>query len=130
MGIDSAYCKLFFARNGGQFTDTGLPIFRRGVKALCPRPFDCQTCQIMQSWLSGLPSSGWSPSWECVECLKKSQSLPADEGRLVQGFFQSARPGPGQGDPFDVDEDSPPLSGCPLCGFPTSFLQLVLRIAR
>jgi hypothetical protein len=128
MGVIREYCKLYFANNGGQFTDTGLPIFQRGIRANCPKPFDCYDCNIMQRWLAELHADGWATSWECTECLKRS--LPNEADRQVQGFFQSGRPSPGNGDPFDVDEDRPSLVCCPICGFQTSFLQLVLRRVR
>jgi hypothetical protein len=123
------YCKLYFHSNGGEFTDTGMPIFRKGVRALCRRPFDCYDCTLMQRWLEVLPADGWTPSWECTECLEKSRRLPDNVARELQGFYQSGRPAPGQGDPLDTDEDRPSLIGCPVCGYPTFFLQLVLRRA-
>jgi hypothetical protein len=131
-----SFCKILFGKNGGSFTETGLPILQPGeldddtqVRGKCSRAYDCGSCSYMQEWLVSLQEKGWHVGWECDRCLRESRYSDAETGvtRQVQGFFQAGRKKDKTQDDPDFDPDLPGLEGCTKCGWESSFLQLVLR---
>ena len=124
-----AFCKVLFWKNGGQFTPTGLPIFKHRIRGRCSRAFDCGACSYLQEWIAYLASQGWSWGWECDKCLKETKKTDEANGlvRSVQGFYQAGRRSDRTPDDPDYDPDRPGLEGCTTCGWETSFLQLVVR---
>lgn len=127
-----AFCKILFAKNGGRFTATGLPIVNEGARGYCDRAFDCIMCIYLQEWVQVLIQQGWQASWECDACLKATKGSDEAAGveRQVQGFYQAGRAADLQPTSSDYDPDRPALDGCQRCGWETSFLQLVLRRSR
>lgn len=124
-----AFCKILFAKNGGRFTDTGLPITNEGARGQCDRAYDCISCVYLEEWVQLLANDGWEIGWECDACLKNTDEHDDMTGveRRVQGFYQAGRPPEDPPSSEDYDPDRPALSGCTRCGWGTSFLQLVLR---
>jgi len=134
-----AFCKVFFAKNGGTFTEYGLPIFSAAdhseeypARGYCDKAFDCGSCAYLQEWLWSLYDKGWEIGWECDQCLRDTirQDFYDKTERKVEGFFQSGRPKLPVDHPdywHEHDEDSGGLEGCTRCGWGSSFLQLVLR---
>lgn len=128
-----AFCKILFAKNGGTFTQTGLPIMQKGVRGKCNRAFDCGSCPHMQEWITAqVQKEGWDWGWECGKCLRETRATDEAQNieRAVQGFFQSGRRKDLTPDDPDYDSDLPGLEGCTRCGWESSFLQLVLRRQR
>jgi hypothetical protein len=116
----TAFCPLYFSAHGGRFTDRGHPIFSDQVPGLCDRAFDCGTCSEVSNWVSQMVPAGYRVGWECDKCLK--ETLFEDRGlgvhRVLPGLYQSSQP----------DEYEPGfLSGCTRCGWPGTFLQIILR---
>lgn len=128
-----AFCKVFFWKNGGQFNDTGLPVFEDDVRGNCDRAWDCGVCTYLGEWIEWLASQGWEWGWECDRCLRLTLAKDRHEGveRHVQGFYQAGRRSDlSPSDPeykWEGDPDLPALEGCTRCGEGTSFLQLVIR---
>jgi hypothetical protein len=125
-----AFCKVMFGWNGGEFSETGLPLAsEEEVRALCDRAYDCGACTALGTWLASLAAQGWTWGWECDKCVKDSRSVDAARGvrRVPQALYQAGRRRDRlPGDP-EYDPDLPGLEGCTTCGWESSFLQLVLR---
>lgn len=132
-----AWCPLLFARYGGAFTKSGVPIFagekldldqRDGpsdgmpIRGKCDRGYDCGHCYVLHEWLESLVKDGWWFGWECDACLRRSEWSDKETMiRSLPGIYQS-------GVQYeDDDRYEPPLDGCTNCGWQSSFLQLVLR---
>ena len=125
--MGEAFCKLLFAKNGGRFTKTGMPIFEKEAKGTCQRGFDCHECGLIHEWVQSLEKNGYAASWECDSCLRK----PDEKGveRFVTEYYHGGQSGLAPDDP-EFDPDIGGLPGCMSCGFRTSFLQLILRCKR
>ena len=127
-----AFCPILFGKNGGQFDDKGLPVFAtrqdKAVRGRCDEAFDCGTCPFLSEWVAVQVNNGWSVGWECQGCLKGSKKLDEVAGikRILPGYYQAGRK-PYPPDHQDHDTDRPALEGCTVCGYESSFLQLVLR---
>lgn len=122
--VNTAFCPLFFAKNGGSFTKRGHPISEEDTRGACDRAFDCASCTLMHEYTSAQSQEGWSVSWECVDCLGVSHRFSE---YCLPGFYQAGKlPGILTDDPL-YDPDTPQISGCFGCGKQTSFLQLILR---
>jgi hypothetical protein len=147
--IKVAACPIYFGANGGQFTELGTADVQEDDRLLCPIAFDCGKCGFLHRWLSVQVANGFSATWECVHCIKKSKSIDASNNveRIVTGYYQAGRKNDDPESP-DYDEDRPGLSGCTHvlewdeseatpsrtmgqeCGWESSLLQLVLRKRR
>lgn len=126
--MGEAFCILLFGKNGGRFTDTGMPIFEKEAKGTCYRGYDCGDCTILHAWAESLKANNWELSWECDKCLRESVHEKDNESRerIATGYYQSGKAGLPQED-MDYDQDNPWLAGCTKCGWKSSFLQLVIR---
>lgn len=117
----TAFCPLYFSFHGGQFNERGMAVFDRvPIAGMCDRAFDCGTCALMSKWLNEMFDDGWDIGWECDKCLKQTYEPDKEAGirRNLPGFFQSTQP----------DEQAPGyIPGCTRCGWPGSFLQVILR---
>lgn len=127
-----AFCKILFWRNGGEFTETGLPKVANKdayIRGRCGEPWDCNRCQLLHDWLRHLEQDRWAVSWECEHCIKQTEKLDAANNveRSLQGYYQAGRLPASYDDLANYDEDRPTLPGCMRCGWQTSFLQLILR---
>jgi hypothetical protein len=136
--VRAAYCRLFFAHNGGEFGTNGLPIIGTideegkmdavAIRSLCPHPFDCGTCPLLTAWVVAKQAEGWAISWECDDCLRRTQrSDKLVYERIIPGYYQAGRNPDIPRDSADYDPDRPKLDGCLVCGYESSFIQLVLR---
>lgn len=143
-----APCAIYFGANGGTFTELGNPIWEEDVRALCGRAHDCGHCQFLHQWVAVQQSKGFSISWECVRCIKKTYKpdMKNDIERVITGYYQAGRRRGLAPDDPDYDQDQPGLEGCTrifqvddeevdkkageVCGWESSFLQLVLRRKR
>lgn len=139
-----APCKLYFGAHGGQFNELGNIRFEdRDDRLLCGRAYDCGHCTFLHHWLGEMQKQGFSPSWECITCIKFSKKFDDANGmqRILTGYYQAGRRR--SEDSLQDDPDAPGLEGClhvlesdnpetgqvagQVCGWETSFLQLVLR---
>jgi hypothetical protein len=134
-----AFCMLFFVENGGQYTPEGMPIAGTlddngnpdvvAIRSLCPHPYDCGACPILQKWVLAKQAEGWVMSWECDVCLSEVDKKKYDRSRVLPGYYHSGRGGIPLGDP-EYDPDKYKLHGCTRCGDYFSMLQLVMRRAQ
>lgn len=130
----SAFCPLFFARNGGQYSPEGWPIAGTideegrpdalAIRSLCSTPYDCGTCPLLQEWVVAKQREGWRVSWECITCLGETERT---DQRVLPGYYQSGRADAPPGDrEYDPDKTCI-LRGCMRCGNQLSMIQLVMR---
>lgn len=135
--VKVAACKILFGKNGGTFTELGNPIWEKDVKALCDKAWDCGHCPYLHEWVAYRIAEGYSISWECDLCLRQTEKPDKAAGteRIVTGYYQSGRKFQMDSDDPMFDPDRPGLEGCTrvipetreVCGWESSFLQLVLR---
>ncbi len=153
-----AACELLFESTGG-ILKNGRPVLvpsqdgsgeliRAGnpdAIIMCDRAFDCGSCQLLHRWLEIKLQEGYSATWECQYCLKKTQKSDERDGveRIITGYYQTGRRTDIDPTDKDYDPDIPGLAGCThifefddpetgkrsgeMCLWESSFLQLVLR---
>lgn len=142
-----APCVVYFWAHGGRFTEDGRPIKGDQDRLLCGKAFDCGHCDFLQSWVASAVQSGFVATWECVRCVQKSKKPDAANGveRRVHGIYQAGQRSDVDPDSLEYDDDRPGVQGCQhiyefdddeveppkrageVCGWESSFLQLVLR---
>jgi hypothetical protein len=137
-----AFCKILFAENGGRFTENGLPVSDEDIRGLCDIAWDCASCTYLNTWVELLNAEGWESGWECALCLQRTRKADASLGveRVLPGFYSAGKSAIISPDDSDFDPDLPSLAGCThicppdaehsesyVCGWQSSFLQLILR---
>lgn len=140
-----APCAIFFGAHGGKFTVLGNVDPDEDDRLLCGKAFDCGHCGFLHQWLQVQVNNGFSCSWECDACLRFSKKFDEENGtrRILTGYYQAGRKPVDDPNSLDGDPDNPGLEGCThvleadnpatgqlsgqVCGWETSFLQLVLR---
>ncbi len=142
-----AACPIFWGAHGGSFTELGnISPDSEDDRLLCGRAFDCGHCGFLHEWLTVQVAKGFSWTWECDACLRFSKRFDKDNGirRVLTGYYQAGRKPTYDPNSLDADPDSPGLEGCThileadnpatgqiagqVCGWESSYLQLVLRI--
>ena len=146
-----APCPIYFGAHGGKFDDLGRALKETDVDeyapVLCPISFDCGHCEYLHEWIRAWVARGYSIGWECDRCLRRSEKYDKANNieRLLPGFYQAGRRPDLPADDPDYDPDKPGLTGCThvhavdaddveppkrageICGWESSFLQLVMR---
>ncbi len=142
-----AACPIFYGAQGGQFNEFGKIVRTQedDPSVLCGRAFDCGHCSFLQDWIRVKEAQGFEWGWECVTCLNFSKRFDHESGteRLLTGYYQAGRKPSLDPNSLDADPDMPGIDGCThileadnqatgqvagqVCGWETSFLQLVLR---
>ena len=147
-----AACPIYFGANGGHFNELGQAELKEDDRLLCPKAFDCGHCGYLHEWVQARIAEGYSVSWECSRCIGvstyRSRELDKQNGRecIIPGFYQAGQKFDTDPNSLSFDEDRPGIEGCThileednpetgqkageLCGWETSFLQLVLRRGR
>lgn len=151
-----APCAILFESTGGQLDRKGRPLFTLqggdvvplgSSQALinCDRAYDCGVCPLLHRWLQQKVTEGYSYGWECDQCLRATFKTDRANNieRIVTGYYQAGRKFGISTESPDFDPDQPGLEGCThvhefdvpevekrageVCGWESSFLQLVLR---